>query len=825
MPVLINKESGYAEHLDDVSAQQAIQSGSHAVPLNDPQGNPVNVDYQQASDLLAKGYTQPAPEQLGSLVEHGQLSSTAGQVKTFARGVASGLVTAPGAAILEHEFLRTPKEDILKSMEANPWSKALGEAVGIGLGAFTGSGEAALLAKAETAVAGRVASKLTEKTITQMAASQAAGGAVGAALFQMGDEAAKAYLQDPNQSFSGAISNIGLAGLIGGAGGGVLGGVSGSWNALAEGKAGQFAADFRARLKQHVDMPNPVEATAEQLKKNYESIKNTAINEVYGAGGLRQQELEKLLPKEMTEQFTKHTDELAQKIAKTVDNMKANLDEFPAHNVKELERQYSNLEQALLKPEAKPVEVYNALNEFKRYAQSTYQAKKRVNTFDVGYKFLDTVEKLGQDVRDNLASKVWGEAGARTAEINKAWAGLQQPLKDFESNFTSKINNVKEIDAGKVNTFLNNVGKYSGEKRQSILGEFMNASDNFSAAMEKTHANLGIDNPLKGRETNILRDILSHKETPGSKAADYLVKKGIHELLGGSVGGAAGLAAGDAVIGAMAGKYLLSPMFEKILPSLVKPILQQEASGAGLKAAIDFSNNAIKGQLKLQTAAKAVFNNGSFQIAKMTPMQQTALKLKVAEADSNPESLLDRNTAMAHYLPDHAMKTTMAAATAISYLKTLKPNEAPLGPLDKPQKPNAVAEARYNAAIEIAHDPTIVLKKIQTGTLTVNDIKDLNGLYPGLHDAFQAELMQHMSEKLAAEKRIPYKTKMSMSLFLGQPLDASMQPQSIISTQPQPTMNQMPQRPPSATSMQGLKKMPENFRTPQESRILHKSSR
>lgn len=822
MPVLINKESGYAEQLDDSLAQQAIQSGSHAVPLNDPQGNPVNVDYQQASDLIAQGYTQPAPEQLGSLVEHAQLSSTAGQAKTFARGVASGLVTAPGAAILEHELLRTPKEDILKSMEANPWSKALGEAIGIGLGAAVGTGEASLLMKAETAVAGRVASKLTEKSIAQAMASQAAGGFTGAALFQMGDEAAKAYLGDPNQSFYGALANVGLAGAIGGVGGGILGGVSGTWNALAEGKAGQFAADFRARLKQHVDMPNPVEATAEQLKKNYESIRNTAINEVYGAGGLRQQELQKLLPKEMTEQFTKHTDELAQKIAKTVDHMKANLDEFPAHNVKELERQFSVLEQSLLKPEVKPVEVYNALNEFKRYAQSTYQSLKRTDSFDIGYKFLNTVKDLGQDVRDNLASKVWGEAGARTAEINKAWAGLQEPLKEFEKNFTSKINNVKEIDLGKVNTFLNNVGKYSGEKRQSILGQFMDASDNFSAAMEKTHANLGIENPLKGRETNILRDLLNHKETPGSKAADYLVKKGVHEMLGGSIGGAAGLAAGDAVIGAMAGKYLLSPMFEKILPSLVKPVLQQEASGAGLKAAIDFSNNALKGQLRIQNAAKAALNNGSFQVLKMSPIQQNAFKLKIAEAEQDPEALLNRNTAMAHYMPDHAMKTTMATANALNYLKTLKPNEAPLGPLDKPQKPNAVAEARYNAAIQIAHDPLIVMDKIKQGTLTVNDIKDLNGMFPGMHEMLQAQLMEQLGAKVAKEQRIPYKTKMSISLFMGQPLDASMQPQSIISTQPQPTMNQMPQRPPSAAKMQGLKKMPGNYMTPQESRISHK---
>src|ERR1019366_2480276 len=123
-------------------------------------------------------------------------------------------------------------------------------------------------------------------------------------------------------------------------------------------------------------------------------------HEVYGATGLRQEELQKIMPKEMTPELTEHVSNTTDKIKNTLDSMRENPEEYSPHNVKELDRQYTNVLNA--QQSNSPLEVYNALNEFKRYSQGTYDAMQRISTFDMPYKFLSEVNGLSKEVRTSL---------------------------------------------------------------------------------------------------------------------------------------------------------------------------------------------------------------------------------------------------------------------------------------------------------------------------------------------------------------------------------------------------------------------------------------
>lgn len=134
--------------------------------------------------------------------------------------------------------------------------------------------------------------------------------------------------------------------------------------------------------------------------------------------------------------------------------------------------------------------------------------------------------------------------------------------------------------------------------------------------------------------------------------------------------------------------------------------------------------------------------------------------------------------------------------------------------------------ARYNKALDIAQNPTIVLQKVKDGTLQPSDIADLHGMYPDLYKSMSAKLSNAMQSHHADEEPIPYKTKMGMSLFLGQPLDVSMRPESIQAAQPIPSQPQQPQQGQKASkSMNSLGKSNKNYMTPNQTAEKDRSDR
>lgn len=817
MPVLVNKESGFAEDLGPEAARTAVTSGTHDLPLNDPQGNAVIASHEQAPGLLSQGYSQPKPEQLNQMLSATNKNAGIHHVMGAVEAVGRGL-TGPAFDIAERLSGENPKA-IKERAELDPGLNSALEMAGLVAGAVGGGGLATGLEHAGAA--------LMPKGLGIISRT-AAKAAIENALFQTGDEVSKLIQNDPNQSVGTAAANIGLSALLGGAAGGGFGAMSKGWNALVEGKAGSFVNDFKGRLQQHIDSPDPLGTLTRELKEYHGPLQNQAMNEVYGATGLRQEELQKILPKEMNEDLLKHNIEVVNKIGDALGEMQTNAHEYPAHNISELQRQYQNLVTKAQDPIVSTLEVHNALNEFKQYAQGTYKALQRTDKFELPYKFLSTVKDLGKEVRTSLESDLWGAAGKRNAAINKAWAEFQQPLKDFNSKFTTKIDNIKDIDPGKVQTYFNQLGNAKAEIKQEVMQNFLNAAKKFTDTMDKTHANLGITNQVGKGSTAAMQSSLQNI-TPGMKMADSIVKHGLGKLAGGASGAAVGSIVGHPALGAIIGQHSLSHTFDSIMPSLIKPLLQQTPSGAGFKAAMQYGLAVAKGEHILGKLSHAVFNGGRMEIPTVTAKERDKLSQRIEHLSQNPQSMLQDNQ-IGHYLPDHGVAISALSANAVSYLTSIKPKTAPQMPLDKERIPSKTEEANYNEALNIAQNPNIILHNIKEGSLTTKQLQHLNSLYPGYVSNMQSKLMESMIAAKASGVNIPYKQKLSMATFMSQPLDSSMTPTAItfnqmtIAPATTPQTSQGPKRP-SQHGLDKLSKGVNDYMTPTQHRSQQRITR
>jgi hypothetical protein len=88
---------------------------------------------------------------------------------------------------------------------------------------------------------------------------------------------------------------------------------------------------------------------------------------------------------------------------------------------------------------------------------------------------------------------------------------------------------------------------------------------------------------------------------------------------------------------------------------------------------------------------------------------------------------------------------------------------------------------KFNHYYDTVNDPISVLSHVKKGTLRNEHIETLGAVYPHLYDEMKKKVTEHMDPEKA--KSLPYGTKVSLAKFMGQPMDASMTPQSIMSNQ------------------------------------------
>lgn len=270
-----------------------------------------------------------------------------------------------------------------------------------------------------------------------------------------------------------------------------------------------------------------------------------------------------------------------------------------------------------------------------------------------------------------------------------------------------------------------------------------------------------------------------------------------------------------------AGKFLARDVPDATKMSLLKFLGSAENIDASAwKSAADYLNAALKGQTAVKKATSAVLKAGQVVLPTSSlPDEKSRRKLekKLDGFRSHPQAMLDVGGKIGHYMPDHAQAIGFATANAVNYLDGLKPREVKNSPLDKGFE-DPFQKSVYENALDIAAQPLIVLKQIKDGTLLPQSVDAVKAMYPGLYSSMSQQLMDDMVSHLSEGENVPYKTRLGLSLFLGQSLDSTTLPESIIAIQNaqnrQREAKQQAETAPQGKSMKSLDKMSQNYETP-----------
>lgn len=752
------------------------------------------------------------------------------QIKAGLEGVAEG-IAGPLATATETNLLGIKPEDIRGRRQENPITHGAGQIAGLAGSMASGVGEGALLAKLGSK-ANLITRGAGEASLARNIAASAVQGAVENMALTTGDEITKRLIDDPHQSLGSAMADVGLSGLLGGGVSGGLGAISPLWKATAGTKLGKYTGDFKARLHERMHNSEPLEALTKELEDFHGNI-TTGADEVYGPQGLKASATSKAVP-EINDKISDQASEIASKMDATLAEMNANQLAYPARLTDKLSKNYQEFANVIKKPDVSSSEVFNALEDLKRNAQAYSKYDKFVKPTDAEYDFVQKAKELAHDLRMKSEDEgVWKGAAKVQKEINEGFKQYIQPLKEFQSKFMEKLNGELVIAPGKVAAFFNKAGKPTGKTQRQVLENFKKASQEYAKAIDKAHLKLGSESPIKPLELYNIDKALE-EISPGAKLADVIVDKSLSDLGSKAAGGATGAVVGGMLghpyIGALIGEHTLASFYKSTLPALIKPMLGKPTSAEGLKAAAEYGAAISKGESKINRAARNIFNvvsNTGHATRSVIAGQYASsdaerkrLDKQLQALQKDPSNLVKTGGAISHYLPDHAPVISETAAHVIQYLQKLRPQQDKQNPLDRDMPISKIKQAEYENALDIAAKPLIVMDKINKGNLTPQDIVALKSMYPGLYQRMSSSIMNEMSDSVNKGKIIPYAKRMSLSMFLGQPLDSTMTPTSIMAAQPisnaAPTPNQQPARAPSASSLKNLSKSPQRYMTAEQ---------
>lgn len=240
--------------------------------------------------------------------------------------------------------------------------------------------------------------------------------------------------------------------------------------------------------------------------------------------------------------------------------------------------------------------------------------------------------------------------------------------------------------------------------------------------------------------------------------------------------------------------------------------------------AISLAKSTVNAYKKMLKVTKDVFNpdvRSPLTGIAGSQIARDKLDKKVTELQENPQKLLDIGND--NPMPEYANAFAQTSARAVQYLASLKPNTDPKSPLDGKRVVSNAEKARYARALDIANAPLSVVENLKSGNITAQDVIVMKTLYPKLYRQVSQQLVTQMTDAVAKGKEVPYKTKLGLSLFIGQPLDSTMTSQSIMSAQPKPApygqqADGSGGQQTAKRSMKALNKLPNMYKTPGQSR-------
>jgi len=144
---------------------------------------------------------------------------------------------------------------------------------------------------------------------------------------------------------------------------------------------------------------------------------------------------------------------------------------------------------------------------------------------------------------------------------------------------------------------------------------------------------------------------------------------------------------------------------------------------------------------------------------------------------NNLDRLAQETSGQTNSLQPHAPGTSDAihgvAARGVQLLASKLPAPGSRRPLDPPYRPSPAELAVFNRYQALAEHPTLILQHVANGTLTQDQLNTVQAVYPKLLAEMRAQVTSQLAKEMAKGTRIPYRTRLSLSHFLGTDLDST----------------------------------------------------
>lgn len=693
----------------------------------------------------------------------------------FAKGLLGPVATAGEKYLSKQGIPGLSPEDQAGREAANPLIHGGTEAAGFLTGAGFGTGEAAVVGEA-----GEAAAKLAglggegASAISRIASSGIKTGAEMSAL-QAGDEISKAINEDPSQSIGTAAANIGLAGILGGAGGVVLGSVSPFWQASME-KMGvpKLIDDAKAQYGFRRALPeggDVTQAITNEVGTRMQEVDNVSrsFGEMKGAS------IARAMP-EVTPEATSRIDGQMNDIASNVTHSieKASDNAYLKGSVPKFAQDLQDFLEVATDPNASYADKFDAANDLKRALNS--KARFSLTAEDTAAGKL--AKSLAAEIRPMLEdARVWGDAGTVQKEANAAYSSFSAAQDDAIKKLatTSHIEGGYVADPNKIKTLVNQSLQGKAGLKTNFIRNYLESSQKLADKLNEIYTNAGLEAPVRLTPTPALDHTLG-RSSPGTTLGNWLFDKGLATVAGHTAAEGVGAGLGELIGHPMLGAYFGDKVLSHVFTTIAKPLLESASHGRAFKSSLDFVVNVLKGDKLLSSGAENLFKAGAEIIPKqLIPNLATREKTeKALEYAANPENMGKVGGHLSHYMPNHAVAAAMTATRASQYFSALKPKVVQNSPLDEPSTPDPYAKAAYDRQLDIAAQPLLLLKHAKDGTLQPQDVQTVQTVYPHLVEKMASQAFEAMTKVVSEGKEIPYSKRMSLSLLLGQPLDSTL---------------------------------------------------
>lgn len=240
-----------------------------------------------------------------------------------------------------------------------------------------------------------------------------------------------------------------------------------------------------------------------------------------------------------------------------------------------------------------------------------------------------------------------------------------------------------------------------------------------------------------------------------------------------------------------------------------------------LKTLMNLDKIGIKSDNGMKDKVESLFKKGARPLATKSLSVLSSSDYKkhteeIVENANNPDVMAEKLTKSTARLYEHAPNLSDSFKLQIvktnNFLASKVPQPQQIGPFKENFEPSESQISEFNRYYSVVHDPMVAFEQIKNGTLLPETVETLSSVYPKLYNQMKIEVMNKLSSK--EEESIPYSTKLSVSAFVGESLDRSLLPQTILANQTTFAMNpgnegQKPVKPTAG----GMKELGEANRT------------